>query len=44
MAASVHDATIKQLLSDRDFFVGFCRNYLPAEYLNALDFDTADIK
>ena len=43
MAASVHDATIKQLLSDRDFFVGFCRNYLPAEYLKSLDFDTAEI-
>ncbi len=43
MAASIHDATFKQLISDRDFFVGFCHNYLPAEYLDALDFKTAEI-
>ncbi len=43
MAASIHDATFKQLISDRDFFVGFCQNYLPREYLDVLDFKTAEI-
>ena len=37
---SQHDATVKQLLSDPDFFKGFCATYLPAEILDQIDMST----
>lgn len=37
---SQHDATVKQLLSDPDFFKGFCATYLPADILDKIDMST----
>lgn len=40
MAKDIHDATFKQVMSDRDFFIGFCKIYLSSEIKNLIDFNS----
>ena len=40
---SQHDTTVKQLLSDPEFFKGFCLTYLPPEILDQIDMTTLDL-
>ena len=40
MAKNIHDFTFKQLMSNKDFFVDFCRAYLPEEIKSRIDWET----